>query len=67
MLTKQELSLNELMVFSSELRRAEKSAAIAYLMLLGGHLGLHRFYLKKKGTLSFSFFCSSVHSSFISC
>jgi TM2 domain-containing membrane protein YozV len=50
MLTKHELSLNELMVFSSELRRAEKSAAIAYLMLLGGHLGLHRFYLKRKGT-----------------
>lgn len=50
MLNKQDLSLNELMVFSSELRRAEKSAAIAYLMLLGGHLGLHRFYLKRKGT-----------------
>ena len=32
MLTKQELSLNELMVFSSELRRAEKSVAIAYRM-----------------------------------
>ena len=34
MLTKQELSLNELMVFSSELRRTEKSTAMAYLMLL---------------------------------
>ncbi|MFC5652751.1 NINE protein [Paenibacillus solisilvae] len=50
MLNKQDLSLNELMVFSSELKRNEKSAAIAYLMLLGGHLGLHRFYLKRKWT-----------------
>ncbi|MCQ6559196.1 NINE protein [Paenibacillus mendelii] len=50
MLNKQDLSLNELMVLSSEMRSAEKSTAIAYFMLLGGHLGLHRFYLKKKGS-----------------
>ncbi|UVI31376.1 NINE protein [Paenibacillus spongiae] len=50
MLTKQDLTLNELMVFSSEMRSVEKSTAIAYLMLLGGHLGLHRFYLKRKGS-----------------
>ncbi|MEF3303466.1 NINE protein [Paenibacillus sp. GYB003] len=48
--TKQDLTLNELMVFQSEMRSAEKSTAIAYLMLLGGHLGLHRFYLKRPGT-----------------
>lgn len=50
MLTKQELTLNELMILSSEMRAAEKSSAIAYLMLLGGHLGLHRFYLKRAGS-----------------
>jgi TM2 domain-containing membrane protein YozV len=50
MLSKQDLSLNELMVFTSEMRGAEKSTATAYLMLIGGHLGLHRFYLKRKGT-----------------
>jgi len=46
--TKHNLSLNELMLFNSEMKNAEKSAAVAYLMLLGGHLGLHRFYLKRK-------------------
>ncbi|WP_138495597.1 NINE protein [Paenibacillus pinistramenti] len=48
--SKQELTTNELLVLSSELRRHEKSLAIAYLMLLGGHLGVHRFYLKRTGT-----------------
>jgi hypothetical protein len=48
MISKQDLSVNELMVFNSEYRNAEKSAAVAYLMLLGGHLGLHRFYLNRK-------------------
>lgn len=47
---KQDLSLDELMLLSSELRGAEKSSGVAYLMLLGGHFGLHRFYLKRKGT-----------------
>jgi len=50
MLSKNDLSINELMVFSSEMRSAEKSTAIAYLMLIGGHLGLHRFYLNRKGS-----------------
>lgn len=50
MLNKQDLTLDEMMVFSSEMRASEKSTALAYLMLLGGHLGLHRFYLNKKGT-----------------
>lgn len=45
-----DLTLNELMVLNSELRDQEKSLALAYLMLLGGHLGVHRFYLKKIGT-----------------
>ncbi|XEC95607.1 NINE protein [Paenibacillus tarimensis] len=45
-----DLTLNELLVFQSEVRSAEKSAAIAYLMLIGGHLGVHRFYLKRVGT-----------------
>ncbi|QHW33149.1 TM2 domain-containing protein [Paenibacillus rhizovicinus] len=50
MLNKQDLSLEELMLLNSELRGAEKSSGVAYLMLLGGHFGLHRFYLKRKGT-----------------
>ncbi|MBB3114718.1 TM2 domain-containing membrane protein YozV [Paenibacillus phyllosphaerae] len=48
--TKQELSLQELMILKSELKSAEKSTALSYLMLLGGHLGIHRFYLKRPGT-----------------
>lgn len=49
-LTKYDLSVNELMLLNSELRSAEKSLALAYLMLIGGHLGVHRFYLKRFGT-----------------
>jgi hypothetical protein len=49
-LTKQDLSVNELMVLNSELRDSEKSLGIAYLMLIGGHWGIHRFYLKRKKT-----------------
>lgn len=45
--SKQELSTNELLVLNSALRGTEKSLAIGYLMLLGGHLGVHRFYLKQ--------------------
>lgn len=47
MITKQDLTLNELLILNSELRNSAKSAGVAYLMLLGGHLGLHRFYLKR--------------------
>lgn len=49
-MNKQDLSINELMVLNSELRDSEKSLGIAYLMLIGGHLGIHRFYLKRKKT-----------------
>lgn len=38
------------MLLQSEMRNHAKSLAIAYLMLLGGHLGAHRFYLKRYGT-----------------
>jgi hypothetical protein len=62
MLTKHDLSVNELMVFNSEYKNAEKSAAVAYLMLLGGHLGLHRFYLNRKrsGTVQLLLFITAV-------
>lgn len=50
MLTRYDLTTGELMVLNSELQHAEKSMALAYLMLLGGHLGVHRFYLKRIGT-----------------
>ena len=50
MLTRYELSPQELMLLNSEMRPREKSLGLAYLMLIGGHLGVHRFYLKRIGT-----------------
>ncbi|WP_458120435.1 TM2 domain-containing protein [Paenibacillus sp. Z6-24] len=47
MLTRYELSPQELMLLNSELRPREKSLALSYLMLIGGHLGVHRFYLRR--------------------
>jgi TM2 domain-containing membrane protein YozV len=44
------LSINELLLLKSEVRSKEKNLAVAYLMLLGGHLGVHRFYLKRNWT-----------------
>ncbi len=49
-LHKSNLTTNELLILQSELRHVEKSLGLAYLMLLGGHLGLHRFYLKRFAT-----------------
>lgn len=45
---KYDLTANELLLLQSEMRREEKSLGVAYLMLLGGHLGLHRFYIGQK-------------------
>lgn len=47
MYSKKDLDITELLLLNSELRDREKSLAIAYLMLIGGHLGIHRFYLKR--------------------
>lgn len=47
---KNELSVDELLLLQSEMRNGSKSLALAYLMLLGGHLGVHRFYLKRFGS-----------------
>lgn len=47
MYSKNDLDITELLLLNSELRDREKSLAIAYLMLIGGHLGIHRFYLKR--------------------
>ncbi|RUS46111.1 TM2 domain-containing protein [Cohnella sp. AR92] len=44
---KQSLTINELLLLNSEMRLREKSIALVYILLLGGHLGIHRFYLKK--------------------
>ncbi|RRJ62376.1 TM2 domain-containing protein [Paenibacillus oralis] len=49
-LTKNDLSTNELLVLNSEMNKREKSLVLSYLMLLVGHLGVHRFYLKKIAT-----------------
>ncbi|WP_195576217.1 TM2 domain-containing protein [Paenibacillus sp. 1001270B_150601_E10] len=50
MLSRHDLSTKELLLLQSELRSHEKSAGVAYLLLIGGHLGAHRFYLKRTGT-----------------
>ena len=47
MATKDDLSLQELLVLNSETRNLDKSLALCYILLLGGHLGAHRFYLKR--------------------
>lgn len=49
-LTKNDLSTNELLVLNLEMNKREKSLVLTYLMLLIGHLGVHRFYLKKIAT-----------------
>lgn len=41
------MSLEQLILLQSEMRNVEKSLALAYFMLIGGHLGLHRFYLRR--------------------
>jgi hypothetical protein len=46
-MNKADLSLEQLILLQSEMRNAEKSLALAYFMLIGGHLGLHRFYLRR--------------------
>ncbi len=45
-----DLTEKELLILESELRFTEKSLGLAYFMLLGGHLGLHRFYLGRRIT-----------------
>jgi hypothetical protein len=46
-MNKSDLTLEQLIILQSELKHAEKSLALAYFMLIGGHLGVHRFYLKR--------------------
>lgn len=46
-LSKRDLTTTELLILNSEMNKREKSLALAYLMLLAGHLGVHRFYLKR--------------------
>ncbi|SME94133.1 TM2 domain-containing protein [Paenibacillus barengoltzii] len=47
MWTKSDLTTSELLLLNSEMNKREKSLGLAYLMLLAGHLGVHRFYLKR--------------------
>lgn len=46
-LSRSDLTVNELLILNGALRDHEKSLALGYLMLIGGHLGVHRFYVKK--------------------
>ena len=66
-ITKSDLSLNELMILNSEMREAEKSLGLGYLMLMGGHLGIHRFYLKryKSAIIQLVLFLTSTVSYFL--
>lgn len=60
--TKSDLTVNELLILQSEMRKEGKSLGLAYLMLLGGHLGLHRFYLGKyvSGSIQLTLFILAV-------
>jgi hypothetical protein len=57
-INKSDLTLEQLIILQSELKHAEKSLALAYFMLIGGHLGVHRFYLKRpvSGSLQLALF-----------
>jgi hypothetical protein len=61
-MNRNDLSLEQLLVLQSEMRHVEKSLALAYFMLLGGHLGVHRFYLKRyaSGTIQLILFLVAV-------
>ena len=65
-MNRNDLSLEQLLVLQSELRHVEKSLALAYLMLLGGHLGVHRFYLRRfvSGSLQLALFLIATASYF---
>src|SRR3546814_218169 len=67
MVTKSELSIQQLLLLNSEMKHAEKSLGLAFLMLLGGHLGLHRFYLKRftSGTIQLVLFIVATISYFV--
>lgn len=47
MKTKADLTMEQLFLLRSELGHVEKSVVLAYVMLLGGHLGAHRFYMRR--------------------
>ncbi|OUM97217.1 MAG: hypothetical protein A9Z00_01965 [Thermobacillus sp. ZCTH02-B1] len=64
---KHDLTLEQLLVLQSEMRHVEKSLGLAYLLLLGGHLGVHRFYLKRhvSGTIQLILFLIAVMCYFL--
>jgi hypothetical protein len=57
-MNKADLTIEQLIILQSEMKHAEKSLALAYFMLIGGHLGVHRFYLKRRvsGSLQLAMF-----------
>lgn len=67
-MNKHNLTLEQLLVLQTEMRHAEKSLGLAYFMLLGGHLGVHRFYLKRyiSGTIQLVLFLVAALSYFLS-
>ncbi|WP_247681839.1 TM2 domain-containing protein [Paenibacillus sp. Marseille-P2973] len=66
-ISKQTLSTTELLILSSEMSKQEKSLTLAYLMLLAGHLGVHRFYLKRplSGTIQLVLFALTMVCYFV--
>lgn len=49
-ITRYELSAQEIMLLQSQLRDEAKSLSLAYTMLLGARMGIHRFYLERTST-----------------
>lgn len=47
MISKDELTPNERTVLQSEAHLCGRSLGFCYLLALGGHLGIHRFYMKR--------------------
>lgn len=66
-MSKHNLTLEQLLVLQTEMRHANKSPGLAYFMLLGGHLGVHRFYLKRyiSGTIQLILFLVATLSYFL--
>jgi hypothetical protein len=62
MKNKADLSLEQLLLLQSEMRHVGKSLALAYFMLIGGHLGVHRFYLRRmiSGSIQLGLFLVAV-------
>jgi len=67
MKTRADLTMEQLFLLRSELGHVEKSAVLAYVMLLGGHLGAHRFYMRRfvSGAIQLALFLAALIAYYI--